>query len=1102
MSVRNGLHKLAHEQHKVPVTALEFCSGDILLAGEGTHLVAYSVAQKIRLGSTRIFRSQAIHRILINSTTPEIVVCGGSHVAFVKLQPNDGGLVTFVHLAQTDIGDWIFSAAFSPASGNDSVASVVLVTAHNALIKCTLSALQETKAPTHISTTTIVPGTNCVLYCAHISWLSASHCLVASGTAFGDVILWSSEAGRENQKDAVVRTHYIFQAHEGSVFDIQVSMPVPSGIVGGPRRLLATCSDDRTVRLWDVSDLTCESPSMTDIQRDTGFGSIDHLNSYAPPLLAKAAGHISRIWMVRFVFEEEEEEEGPTDCHRSSTVFLTLASFGEDGSCITWKMNTTVDHTGKSTYELQQHRVLPIHAGKNIWSSTIHQAIGASGGADGLIALLPSITDSSEAYEIKNELLSFSGEHRNSNRHDTFQSYTFVEAGTIVATTKQGHIITLTLHLDGTMTVERRGSHASLLAFSMTAGGSGLAFIAGVKGEVHMISSASKQCLPVMRLPGKVAGLFISESPDPAGLETETGTDLLVTTVGSATAQIVTIPKNLDPNDTDGRHITQLTLPHRFIVTSFVFVKYGNTRFAILGSRSGSLAVYSLPEMHSPEPLPSSQVLQHCHSKESITGMCFKAHHDSDECSGYLFSTGRDGSCAVHRIVSQRMSLSFELVHRLELPFGPNIEGLDFVENGSLRVWGFKSKKFVVHDVLAQQDVFTVECGGGVNRNWAYKASVNGGTFVWTQASTLMRVTQTELTLQTIRSGAHGREIKALAVSAGQHQIIATGAEDTDIKLFEYSSSSGFTCLQTLRKHNTGIQHLEWSADGSRLFSSAGSEEFYIWRVSHGVPVLGVGVICESSHPRSGSSDLRIMGFDVREHDLGAHQDATFDIIMAYSDSSVKSWLYSSGVWSLRQSGDYLTACLTDVKYLLPEQHEVSSPQRVLTTATDGHVAIWDTSAIETLSSTQRRNVHQNAILEANVTILLDGSALLVTGGDDNGIGLSRVSASNEISTLLIPRAHAAAVTALVVHKYGDDHFCVVSASIDQRVKMWDVRINTKDTGVEGLQVCKVQNVFTSVADVSSLSLLRLEDDAVGLLICGVGMDVWRFQPSSTPSDS
>ena len=517
-------------------------------------------------------------------------------------------------------------------------------------------------------------------------------------------------------------------------------------------------------------------------------------------------------------------------------------------------------------------------------------------------------------------------------------------------------------------------------------------------------------------------------------------------------------------------------------------MQHGDIRYAILGSRGGALAVYNLSGSTDTETIPSTKLLQHCHAKESITALQWQPITTSNETSGYIFSTGRDGTLAIHQLTLQSSSPSFYLIHQLPLPFGPNIEGLTFTKNDELHVRGFKGKNFVSHDLTAQQDIFTVKCGGGVHRNWAFEPSDDGGTFIWTQNGSLMRVTQEERPLSTIRDGSHGREIKAVAVSDGQHQIIATGAEDTDIKLSTYSCSNGFECLQTLRKHNTGIQHLQWSANGCRLFSSAGSEEFYVWRVCHGVPVLGVGVVCESPHPRSMMSDLRIMGFEAREK-----QEGGFDIVMAYSDSTVKLWSYDCGEWVLLRSGDYLTACLTDVMFVKSAKDQPSDCRRLLTAAMDGHAGMWQCLEDEILTWLQRRKVHQNAILDSSASALSDGSTLLLTAGDDNGLGLSRIDPENNISTLLIPRAHAAAVTALAVSKYGDDCFYILSASIDQRVKLWDVRVDVAVPGVKGLQVRKVQNVFTSVADVSSMALLQLEDGSTGVLVCGVGMDVWRF---------
>jgi WD40 repeat protein len=1080
MSLRNEAHPLAHEQHKVPVTALEFYSDHLLLAGEGKYLVAYNTDRKSQLGSTRIFRSQAIHRILVNRDSQDILICGGSHVAFARLQSDGDGVVTFAILAHTDAGDWIFNAAFSPPSEHDSETTVVLVTAHNALMRCTLQRSHHISGTSSILMRTLVPGSNCILYCAHTFWLDGTRCLVASGTAFGDIILWSCHFDLEKQQVTNVMTHYIFQAHEGSVFDVQISESLQQGTLGGTHRVLASCSDDRTIRLWDISDLNCESPSMTDIQRQTGLGSIDQSNIYAPPLLSKASGHISRVWMVRFLWDQKGTEDHESETRNSPPA---VASFGEDGSCITWKVETVTDRNDHSTHVLRQTRVLPIHAGKNIWSATIHNGRGATGGADGLIVLLPSIAKSSQALGITDNLQDPLSDETRLEHKETFQSYSFVSNDTVVATTTLWHIVTLTLGEDGASSIERHGSYESLSKFSMTSSCPGLVFVAGIRGQVLMFSSLSKACFPLAELSGKAAGLFLSEPSTATTSGKAKETNLLITTVGSTAAKLVNIVKTDDNTDEENHNIAQqeLILPPRSIATSFLLIEFDDARYAIVGLRNGSLVIYDLSGTTSKEPLSHIRVLQRCHGKDSVTAMRFKPAVDNMD-AGYVFSTGRDGTCAVHRVTTHETSISFELFHQLELPFGPNIEGLCFTEDNSLRIWGFKGKHFVVHDLNLQQDVFTVECGGGVHRNWAYEPSENGGTFVWTQNSTLMRVSQSELPLQTIRAGAHGREIKAVAVSHGPHKIIATGAEDTDIKLSTYSYRAGFTCLQTLRKHNTGIQHLQWSADGSRLFSSAGSEEFYVWRICHDIPVLGVGVICESIHPRTTASDLRITSFDVRE------SESHLIIAMAYSDSTTKIWSYTpaTGAWTSRSSGSYLTSSLTSI------HHFSQSDTHLLTTATDGHTALWQTQP-ETLSWQTRHKAHQNATLSSILATLSDASTLVVTAGDDGAIAFSRLLPDGTMATLLLPRAHAAAVTGLIVQRIEKDVLCVVSAGVDQKVKVWHARVDVEGRGVDGMSVRRAGSVSTSVADVSSLEILRFEDGGRGVVVCGVGVDVWRI---------
>lgn len=129
---------------------------------------------------------------------------------------------------------------------------------------------------------------------------------------------------------------------------------------------------------------------------------------------------------------------------------------------------------------------------------------------------------------------------------------------------------------------------------------------------------------------------------------------------------------------------------------------------------------------------------------------------------------------------------------------------------------------------------------------------------------------------------------------------------------------------------------------------------------------------------------------------------------------------------------------------------------------------------------------------------------LLMTSGDDNGVGITRLhwrgaaGEAAECSSLLIPRAHAAAVTALVVIALPGqtERFWLATAGIDQRLKLWEIRIKMDEPGVSGIEVKRLANVFTPVADVSSMALIGSSETGCGVLVCGVGMDLWRLRSS------
>jgi hypothetical protein len=145
------------------------------------------------------------------------------------------------------------------------------------------------------------------------------------------------------------------------------------------------------------------------------------------------------------------------------------------------------------------------------------------------------------------------------------------------------------------------------------------------------------------------------------------------------------------------------------------------------------------------------------------------------------------------------------------------------------------------------------------------------------------------------------------------------------------------------------------------------------------------------------------------------------------------------------------------------------------------------------LKWTLRANVHQNTIQSMNVHWFDNKTCLILTGGDDNAVAFTIVAwgaagTPPKVDTVIVPRAHAAAVTGVeILAAPGLRFFRVATTSIDQRVKFWDVHYNGAQPGVEGLTIKRRRNYFTAVADVSGLAAL----DNSSLIVCGVGMDVW-----------
>jgi hypothetical protein len=180
-----------------------------------------------------------------------------------------------------------------------------------------------------------------------------------------------------------------------------------------------------------------------------------------------------------------------------------------------------------------------------------------------------------------------------------------------------------------------------------------------------------------------------------------------------------------------------------------------------------------------------------------------------------------------------------------------------------------------------------------------------------------------------------------------------------------------------------------------------------------------------------------------------------------------------------------------------------------------------------------RKVAHQSSVKCMAAVALEDSETVVISGGDDSSLAMTRftsISSSHApleseppktettvISTLNIPKAHASAITALAllpmqnplnqVTRIGSSpyiyQFTLMTSSNDQRLKAWDIRIDLCKPGAQGIDVRKIANEHTSVADVSSMEVFA-DEGSTGIIVCGVGMELWRIKTDGTlkPDDA
>ncbi|KEZ46022.1 hypothetical protein SAPIO_CDS1430 [Scedosporium apiospermum] len=1063
-----------------PITALGFLTldpspayarGTYLLVGEDTQLKIYDVDRWRLCGQLMVFAEQSIHGIHVSSGS--VLIWGSRSVTVCSVETIAAALgaaqATNRELAQAEAPDWIYDGRISPVDPN----SGVLVTAHNEVVPISWVDTPSQGGPT-ISFGEAVSPSRPILYSAHLKWLSPGCILVAGGTVFGEILVWtcrSDDAGRRT-----CEVLHVLSGHEGSIFGVHISDEIQLAD-GGPLRLLASCSDDRTIRVWDVSDASSSAgeasgASTTDLlheARETGFGSagIDEGKGVKAPI-TMAMGHISRIWHVEFP---------PLTTEKLPTTVLPLYSFGEDSTSQRWELDLTHFQRGAGgeTGRLINKDIFSNHDGKHIWAAALmlnddQSHLIATGGADGKVALIKENRASSQADNKEGEqegpasLSTVSHEtlpllepvqvekvQKGRNRHDFLHRYAFITEDTLLTATKFGKLL-LGLFSSGgdiswsEVSITEDETRDDIKACSaITSAGPGVAIVGTTTKNLYLYSDG--RISKLVSVPGKVLNLICLG-------QTEASITFLLTMYDNHDVKIFTadLASRLVTSDIclDG-------VDERFVLTSA-----GRFHgYLIIGSRNGFMEGFTAQD---DQYVPTIRIDPR--SDDAITSIIPLPGQANAEKISFL-TTNRDGKYRIYELdITDGNAPRAYLRHETSPPFGPQIEDAWFCKDGDgpadLILSGFRSKNFVVWNETKRESIAGVDCGGA-HRTFAHTKSPVAGhlRFAFTKASKVYIHSQEQTNCSTLKSGTHGREIRAIAAREPSPptgvSYFATGSEDTSIRIWERASSSGIgsrlRCVASMKIHTTGIQCLKWCGQ-DYLLSSGGNEDFFVWRVSKlDADFAGLAVFCEAALPdKTPDADLRITDFDV----TAEGGDGCLLITMAFSNSTFKTYGYRSpaqgsskaqGTFELLAVGEYTGACLTQVRQLgLGESGPAAC---VLTASTDGYIALWrleNKGSTVSYTFTSATRIHQSSIKGLDLRLLLDSNKppryLVTTAGDDNAVAATLVSLDADNGKLtvsgatIVKSAHAAAINGVV--SLGDGR--VATVSNDQRLKLWRVR--------------------------------------------------------------
>ncbi|KAJ8906362.1 hypothetical protein NDN08_002855 [Rhodosorus marinus] len=797
-----------------------------------------------------------------------------------------------------------------------------------------------------------------------VIWSAAVHvsefATVAMGTSFGEVLLCRPEFEIEAEAYAVR-----YSGHRGPIFGLEFAEH---------GRLLASCGDDRTVRVWKRS-------SNADLE------GLVQLHSFW--------GHSARVWNV--VFSDVEN-----DNNSNEDQFLIL-SCAEDRSFHAWDKDGLI-------------AVKRGHEGKNV------RSIAVQGGEDGVKVITGGDDAALKSCPLPNRSidrpfalpLAFPAEDRGGGNREAVRGVQLIGGERAVVSTDFGRIFTVCFseripkwklrHASKTLRYSPNSLAVSramnLIAAGATSGETALFNLNSVESNMVDIADHLWTIGPAFR--GLVMGIYFDNERNSVYLADPHGSLHHFKRITS------------EGKESHWSRCRVLTSKFGAIVTTVVCLE--DSLFC--GDRKGNVMSFRREfsekengQQSLTEPEPESALIEvKCHKDRAVDIVSAPDNQT-------IITGGADGSIAA---VDVRNG---DVLWRTKTHEGVNCLDRLFVVNEDIVASGFRSVNFYIWNLSARLELTSVECGGWRRPHdfLAVNDDPNeGGSFVYWKADDLFLYSfkfQEGVPKNLIPGrGFHGNRANACCFISSKRAV--SFSEDTTGRVFSVDIDKMTICSrQTLVSHISGVHAVAFDQGKSLLFSGGGKNELLCWSVGTD------GVI-------SLKATTRIKG--VKYNTKAAARvtsaiamDAGF-MVVGRSDSSVcTATLRESRIVQFvadggRHHGAVKAIATVDGEY-------------VVTGDTSGLVCVWHCPAFGELNFLYQFQAH--ALGTNGVDVLTIGKeSILATCGDDQSIAFWKWTKEGMFLLQRVEEAHTAAVTDM---KAVQESECFLSVGADRKLIVW-----------------------------------------------------------------